>query len=1025
SVDVIASMLAVLKAGGAFVPMDPNFQVTRLESLVAEARPCCWLADAAHADRLRSVHHEQGLAATILPLAGMPAGEPAPATLAGATPLAPDSMCYVYFTSGSSGRPKGIAGRLKAIDHYVSWMTESFGVGAGSRFSQLISPAWDGFMLDAFVPLSVGGTVCVPEGREVLLDGARLHRWIGERRVGFIHCTPSLFRSILSQELTPADFPELRCVFLVGEVLLPQDVKRWHDVFGDRVQLVNLFGPSETTLTKLFYRVKPGDGEGLSIPIGQPMPGAKVVVVDEEGRPCSPGRLGEIYIRTPFRALGYLHQPELTDQVFVPNPFSGSADDIVYKTGDLGRWRADGNLEFEGRRDGQVKIRGIRIETAAIENLLRSHEAVADVAVTDRVDVSGNKFLCAYVVPRREVAADDLRQFLAGQLSEVMVPSAFVLMDALPRTITGKVDRSLLPSSGERGRLGRAPAPPRTPLESALCGIFRELLAVPEVGIRDSFFELGGHSLLMTLLVSRVRAAVGVEMPLMQVFQTPTVEQLAVVVADLQMRQGDGARDEIARQTAAGSWPVSFSQERLWIVDQMEVESAFNNICSAVRLTGALRVATLEAALQQVVARHDALRATFSRQDGQLAQTIAASRWTALPVIDLRALPEESREPEARRLILADMHEPFDLARGPLLRNRLVRLAERDHVMTCVMHHIVADWWSQMILVRETTALYQGLTSGRPAALPELPVRFTDFAVWQRQREELLREQLAYWRRQLAGAPAYLDLPLDFPRPPAQTFRGAQVVRHLPSELSDAAGRLGTEHGCTFFMVALAAYQILLHHHSGQDDLVVNTPVSGRNRRETEDLIGFFVNTLLLRARFHGDPTFGELLAGVRENFTAAYSHQEVPVDRVVEELAPARSLSYSPLLQASINVVDRDPLAGVGFSDLSIVHFDLDGGYAQYDLNLVLLTVADGLRVTLQYRTSLFRPGTVSLLLAQFEQLLRLATQHPAVKLSALRQALADEEEKFRRSEKDRLQHAGIHVPKRRRTASASLHEG
>jgi amino acid adenylation domain-containing protein len=541
--EVITAILGVLEAGCAFVPLDPAFPSATLPSILEEVPVRWWLTGTGGEPWLRSVL-PMGYEAELIPLPRWDEAVPAPAGRS-EPELDPDALAYLYFTSGSTGRPKAIAGRLKAIDHFVRWEIATFEIREGTRVSQLISPAFDAFLRDAFVPLAAGGTVCLPPSRETVLDGAALAAWIDEARVHLIHCTPSVLRTVMAQDLDPSRFPELRRVLLAGEPLLPSDVQRWQAAFGERIELVNLYGPSETTMIKLFYRVQPVDGEAKTIPVGQPMTGARALVVDEKGNPCPPGKLGEIWIRTPYRSLGYHNRPDLTAEVFVRNPWSDKADDLVYKTGDLGRLREDGNLEIVGRRDHQVKVRGVRVELAPIEEALHAHPAVAEAAVADRTDVQGNKFLCAYVVPRSGelLEPEALAAHLQSRLPEPAVPSAFVVLEALPRTLSGKVDRRALPSPAEAGRAGEYVAP-STPVEERLCALFAELLGAPQVGIRDSFFRLGGHSLLATLLLSRIREAFGVEVPLRQVFQTPTVEELAKEITRAQIAQED--QDEMA-----------------------------------------------------------------------------------------------------------------------------------------------------------------------------------------------------------------------------------------------------------------------------------------------------------------------------------------------------------------------------------------------------------------------------------------------------------------------------------------------
>jgi amino acid adenylation domain-containing protein len=537
--DVIAAELAVLKAGCAFVPLDPTLPRKRLETMIQAVELGRFLVAPSFFATTRELWGDR--ARSLLPLATEEAGAgeeaPPPHVEVGG-----DAIAYVYFTSGSTGTPKAIAGRLKAIDHFIRWEIDTFGIDESCRVSQLTAPMFDAFLRDAFTPLCAGGTVCVPAERDILLDSRRLAEWIEEARLTLIHCAPSLLRTIQSEVLTADRFPSLRHVLVAGEPLLPSDVQRWCAAFDERIPLVNLYGPTETTMTKLFHIVSPADAQRRSVPIGKPIRGAQAVALDETGVICGPGKIGEIYIRTAYRSLGYYNDPELTKAVFVQNPLSRDADDIVYRTGDLGRMLADGSLEFLGRKDHQVKIRGLRIELGEIEDLLRRHPAVADAVVVGRDDVSKNRFLCAYFVPREHVTSDAVRAFLAEDLPEWMLPSVYVELAELPRTISGKVDRRALPAPVRP--VGRDFVAPRTATEQTLADLFRQLLGVDQVGIHDSFFQLGGHSLLATQLLIRVRHAFQVEVPLRELFRAPTVADLALAVTQLQVQQEN--REDIA-----------------------------------------------------------------------------------------------------------------------------------------------------------------------------------------------------------------------------------------------------------------------------------------------------------------------------------------------------------------------------------------------------------------------------------------------------------------------------------------------
>ena len=553
-VEIVTAIIAALKAGLVFVPLDPRTPERRLRALVEEVAVGWAVADVRYAALAAAIARHD----TPLKVAFVDGTPPAAAGIAVLPGLAAftntdrpavardgDDACYVYFTSGSTGRPKGIAGRVKAIDHFVRWEIGAFGIRPDDRVSQLTTPAFDASLRDFFAPLAAGATMCVPPTGTVL-DAERLVEWIHDQRITLVHCVPSIFRSMLNESLDASRFPALRHVLMAGEAILPADARKWFDIFGERIQLVNLYGPSETTMTKFFHVVTPADVDRRLIPIGKPMPGASAIVVDERGNPCPAGVVGEIYIRTPYRSLGYVGREDLTREVFIQNPFSADPADLVYKTGDLGRLLKDGNFELIGRRDHQVKVRGERVELGAIETALRTHPSIKDVAVVDRDDATGTKYLCGYVVVDDAAAVAGLRDFLAADLPSSMVPSVFVALPALPRLINGKIDRAALPvPDRDRARAEQPFEAPRNPVEERLAALFAEVLAVSRVGIHESFFDLGGHSLLATQLVSRIRRAFEIALPVRALFDAPTVAGIAKHV--------DAVKWAAAGPAAAGS----------------------------------------------------------------------------------------------------------------------------------------------------------------------------------------------------------------------------------------------------------------------------------------------------------------------------------------------------------------------------------------------------------------------------------------------------------------------------------------
>ena len=543
TLDVIVAVIGILKAGCVFVPLAPNLPEQRINAIIAETFLEWFIVDAigltiisnytgSTSVKLQIISRENQATADVKSTFNY-LGNYSGYSVSGSPNIQsePDDMCYIYFTSGSTGKPKGIAGRLKAIAHFINWEINTLGIQELTRVSQLISPSFDAFLRDIFVPLCSGGVVCIPETVATILDGRKLVKWIDSQKINLIHCVPSLFRSLLSEDLNSQQFSSLQYILLSGEPIFGGDVARWLDVYGQRIQLVNLYGASETTMTKFFYFVKPADQERQIIPIGQPMEGAAALVVDEKGKVCSPGMVGEIYIRTPYRTLGYYQQVELTNEVFIPNPFSNNPQDIVYKTGDLGRILPEGDFEYLGRKDRQVKIRGVRIELGEIENYLRLHPAVKDGIVVDLDDEEGNKYLCAYVVLKAELESVPWRDFLRKSLPEFMVPSSLIVLDSLPRTISGKVDRRSLPKPDQSQ--SQTYVPPRTPVEAELALIWMQVLNLERLGVNDNFFELGGHSLLATRLVSRVGRAFNVEIPLRILFESPTVATQAESIETL------------------------------------------------------------------------------------------------------------------------------------------------------------------------------------------------------------------------------------------------------------------------------------------------------------------------------------------------------------------------------------------------------------------------------------------------------------------------------------------------------------
>jgi amino acid adenylation domain-containing protein len=1000
---LVVGLLGILKAGGAYLPLDPAYPRERLAFILADAQQRIAAPLLLTEETLRARLPDLG--GRILCLdgpggldldgAGQTDGE---ATAAAAGPAQggalPDSLAYVIYTSGSTGRPKGVAIPHRGAVALLRWAGELFTPAELAGVLASTSITFDLSVFELFLPLSRGGTV-------VLADNAlALPGLPASAAVTLINTVPSAMAELLRIGGLPAT---VATVNLAGEPLKRALADKIHGELPGVRRVYNLYGPSEDTTYSTFARVDAGAGREPTI--GRPISGTRAHVLDRRLQPLPAGVPGELCLGGEGLARGYLARPELTAQSFVPDPFGGRGERL-YRTGDLVRRLPGGELDFLGRIDHQVKLRGFRIELGEIEAALLAHPRVGEAVVVAREDTPGRRRLVSYVTPAGGGDGGDgdgeppppaaaLAAYLRQRLPDYMVPEACVVLGALPLTANGKVDRRALPPPEWRRDDGApAFAAPRNPIEELVAGIWSEVLGIEPLGIHDRFFDLGGHSLLATQVISRVRRACAVEVPLRALFEAPGLEAFAARV-EAARRSGEGGEDRAAaplrRVPRDRPLPASFAQERLWFLAQLGAGGPAYNLAYALRLEGALAAPALAAALTELLRRHESLRTTFAADGEQLSQVIAPARSVPMPVLALGSLPDGARQAERRRLAAAAACRLFDLERGPLLRAILLRLSGAEHVLLLALHHIVSDGWSQRIFLGELAALYAAFAAGLPSPLPELPIQYADFAVWQREwlRGEALETHLAFWRRQLAGAPALLELPLDRPRPAVQSFHGAQRTAELPPSLTGELRALGRRQGVTLFMSLLAAFSTLLARYAGRDEVLIGTPIANRNRVETEGLIGCFVNTLVLRIDLAGDPTGGELLGRVREVTLAAYAHQDLPFEKLVEELRPRRNLSHAPLFQV-LMILQNTRAAPAAAAGLTLAGEDVDHGTAKFDLNLALAeatgAAGDGrLRAALEYCRDLFFAATAERLLGHFAALAGGLAADPARRLSEL----------------------------------------
>ncbi|HEX4962826.1 MAG TPA: amino acid adenylation domain-containing protein, partial [Thermoanaerobaculia bacterium] len=981
-VEMVVAMLAIWKAGGAYVALDPEAPPVRWDLLLAASRARLVLTQEALLAKLA------GFSGEVFCLARERAGLDGESANRPARLAVPDNLAYVVFTSGSTGAPKGVLASHRGVVSYLTFLRSAYGLGGEDKVLQLASLPFDASVRDIIGPLVAGATVILV-GQSELRDPGVLLGMVRRRGVtAILSIVPSLLRTLADAAVERnVPYDTVRIVLVSGERLYLSDCDRARWLFGQSAVVVNQYGPTECTMTSSYHR--PGRAEaGREVALlGRPIPNAKFYLLGRGRRLMPVGVTGELHIAGVGLARGYLGRSDLTAERFFPDPFGAEPGARMYCTGDLIRLLPDGSFEFLGRSDHQVKVRGFRIEPGEIEASLRRHPAVREVAVLAWGDGSQDVRLVAYVGTGRatQPESSELRAFLEEWLPAYMVPAAFVFLPALPLTANGKVDRRALPAPDASEAAERRWVAPRTPTEGILEEIWADVLGSARIGVEDDFFGLGGHSLLATQVMARVRSAFELELPLQTIFERSTLAGLAERI-DAAMRSGGGLRaPRLERMPRGERVPLSFAQERLWFLSQLEPESPAYNIPIALRLAGRLDLPALERSLTELLRRHESLRTTYELAEGQAVQVIHPPAPWKIQRVDLARLSEEDQERETQRLMWEELHRPFDLAVGPLARATLVHLGEDDHRALFTIHHIVSDAWSTGVLVREMSALYRSFQAGDSPALPELPIQYADYALWQRSwlSGEIMADHVAYWRERLWGASA-LELPTDRPRPAILSPSGAVRSCKLPPAAAALLTALCRHQGATLFMALLAGFASLLHRYTGQDDVVLGTPIAGRHVLETEGLIGCLVNTLVLRTDLSGDPSFRDLLRRVRKIALEAHSHQDLPFERLADELETARTLNRTPLFQVMF-ALQNTPSESLDLPGVRLTQLPADSGTAKFDLELNVRQVAEGLAGAMTYSTDLYDASSVDRLLGHLVRFLEAAGREPDQRISCL----------------------------------------
>ena len=971
SFDLLIGILGVLKTGGAYVPLDPAYPKERLSFIFSDIDAKFVISQEHLLERLPD--H----AAEII--------YPDSTELENFTSTAAhgDNLAYVIYTSGSTGTPKGVMIQQRALAARALSLSKYYQLKSGERLLQFVSMSFDAMAEEVF-PTLISGAALVLHRNPTGIPPLQLMRECEQLGVTMLHIPPSYWQPLIDELLASGEpVPAWIKLFITGgERISLERLAGWVQNTKHASRIVNAYGPTETTITSTLHDV-PLTGVALerlaSLPIGRPLENTPIYLLDPlfQSMPA-----GEMYIGGIGVARGYLNDAATTAERFIPNPFAQKPGARLYRTGDRARYLPDGNIDFLDRLDNQIKIRGFRVEPGEIEARLTLHPAVGG-AVVMAFEQSwgeqgpGEKLLVAYTVPRdgRRASGGELRSFLSEQLPDYMVPGLFVNLDQWPLTTTGKVDRKALPPpltsveepSGEN-------EPPQTPVEQVLAGIYGEILKLKNVGRRQGFFELGGHSLLATQVVSRVREVFRVELSVRSIFETPEVDRLARTI-ETQRGIEYAPIHPVPRNT---NLPLSFAQQRLWFLQQLDPSSTSYNFPMALRLKGRLDITALEKTLAELVARHESLCTTFPAVDGEPMQLIHPPAAPSIVHI-------EAHEDTLHDLIVEHAKRPFDLANGPLLRVVLFKLAGDDHALLVTMHHIITDGWSLEVLIKDTSALYNAFLNATPSTLPPLAIQYADFAAWQREwlRSDALSQQLEYWKQALAGAPPALHLPADLPRPP-RSNEGTTYSFTLPASLSTRIREVSQAENVTLFMFLLAAFKLLLHSYTGQDNIVVGTNSANRNRSEVEPLIGVFINDLALCTDLSGAGNFRELLQRVREVTLGAYDHQEVPFERVLETLRVDQQDNDLHLFQVFF-VLQNIPLSNFKLPELTITPVAIESKTAKFDIGLYMIESAAQIEGVVEYKTDLFYESTIVRTLADFKTLLEAIVDDPAASLDKL----------------------------------------
>ncbi|MEK5408521.1 amino acid adenylation domain-containing protein [Paenibacillus sp. FSL W8-0439] len=965
-VDLIICMIGILKAGCAFVPIDVTYPRERIRTMLETTNTKYIFTDDRNIGLLHGFDNEIRIINVDTQV-----GEAQHYLQRPQQSYDSNDRTYVFFTSGSTGTPKAVIGRNESLLHFVDWEIREFHITKEVKVSQFTSPCHNPLLRDVFVPLCAGGTICVPDSKEMILDSDRLMEWIEKTYVSLIHCTPSLFKLINGSSLTANKYPSLKNVLLAGERTVPKDLVSWYDIIGERIQLVSLYGQTETTLAKVFYRIKPADSMKDNIPIGKPMNGVRVAIMDSNAQLCPQGFKGEICIRTPYRSLGYYNNVALNREKFIVNPYRDDPADIIYRTGDLGRFLPDGNIEFLGRIDRQIKIRGFRIELNEVENAILVHGKVKEASVIAKENSQGNTYLCAYLVlfqdneMNEKRVLEDIRHLIAQKLPDYMIPQYLIPIDRMPMNLNGKLDYKLLPEPKQLEYVA-----PENEVERMVAELWCEILEVDQVGRNDRFLEIGGHSLNVMSLIFKVLQQFKVELPLTEVFKNISVADLALFINNSKQNEFSNVIEAVEKREY---YPQSSTQRGMFILNQLQKENTFYNIPYVATIEGQLDIQRFNHAFESLIKRHESLRTSFHYVNGEPVQRVADDASVNLEVVNDAEADIDSAIKEFIR--------PFDLEAAPLMRVKLISIRPNKYYLLFDIHHIISDGVSMTIIIRDLLRLYHG------EELAPLRVHYKDYVEWKNKMNasSFNSEQEQYWLNVFNKPVERLMMQTDFPRPSNVSYDGNVVKFILPKSLTNKLNDLSKQFNCTLFMIFLSSFNLLLHKYTQQEDIVVGVPILGRTNPDTENVVGAFINLLAMRNAISPNRSFADFLMQVKDNSMKAFTHQEYSFEDLVSKLNLHRDMSRQPIFDL-LFVMQNMGSSRIEMESVSVEPYEIKRTTSKYDISLLIIEQNNELFMELEYAVHLFKESTINQLGKHFLEILGYVIVNPNQSISEIK---------------------------------------